>query len=687
MKRKHLIRLPALLLSLLLLLPACTRETPPSPPPADTDPTETKEEPEMINYVRLTEKGQSLYDATYQTMLDRTHGNGYAQTSLTGAYSGMFVRDASIQVMAHVANGDYDYAASLLSYMIGFHRGMKKDFAVHIMDEPKKKELYSTLSVIEEPDESTYFQESSAIALYKITLPTNAAAQTFSVPFSSFSEVSFYLQNSASEGTLFVKIGTAPDDDSIASAEADLNGMKSGFVTVPFETPVSVEPGETYVMTIAAQDADGNVVLSGITGGGKVISYNYDKPAYGGWAKTGNTLAFRIGKAPSKDTLSPDGTVKTDENEIVFPADKNAAFLTSADLVLSGAKAKITLKYGDRVVGTVEKELTGKPETVTVDFPLPTFTKDEKGPWSITVEGAELYGTNGTPAALVTFSKLNAISEKVQVDGNYMFVNAFAMFALLDLPEYRDMVKESYDLFSDFAWYFLEDENYHHENGLLRNPNYEHSRDGRYWDCYDPITNCFASEALHKMSAVAALLGYESDRNAFASEADAIAAAVHETLVSDFNGKTIYTEMIALDEKGKEYKGFSFVNLAPIACDWYAMDEEIMANTYEAYLTACEKYDGHDMLPVTVVLNENDEITGKGNHVIGKGLAWEIHYLWVTGNTERLNEMLTFIDGRSRDTYPETWLNTGKMADSANQEQASWMLYEIARITGKSKNH
>ena len=685
MNRKRMTRLSALLLSLLLLLPACTKETPPSPP-TDTDPTETKEESEMINYVKLTEKGQSLYDTTYQTMLDRTRASGYAQTSLTGAYSGMFVRDASIQVMAHIANGDYDYAASLLSYMIGFHRGTKKDFAVHIMDEPKKKELYSTLSVIEEPDESTYFQESSATALYKINLPSNAAAQTFSVPFSSFSEVSLYVSNSASEGTLLVKIGTKPDDASVASTEVDLNGLKNGFVTIPFETPVTVEPGKTYVMTAAAQDANGNVVLSGITGGGKVNSFNFDMPAYGGWTKTGNTLAFRIGKAPVKDTLSPDGLEKTEAKKIVFPTEKNEFFLTSADLVLAGGKAKITLKYGDRTVGTVEKDLTDKPEAVTVDFSLPSFLKDEKGPWSIGVEGADLYGEGGTPAALVSFSKLTAISEKVQVDGNYMFVNAYAMFALLDLPEYRDMVKESYDLFSDFAWYFLLDENYYHENGLLRNPNYEHSRDGRYWDCYDPITNCFASEALHKMSAVAALLGYESDKTSFASEADAIADAVHENLVSDFGGKKIYTEMIALDEKGREYKGFSYVNLAPIACDWYAMDEEIMANTYAAYLTACEKYDGHDMLPVTVVLGENDEITGRGNHVIGKGLAWEVHYLWVTGNTERLNEMLAFIDGRSRDTYPEVWVNTGKLNDSANQEQASWMLYEIARITGKSTN-
>jgi hypothetical protein len=45
--------------------------------------------------------------------------------------------------------------------------------------------------------------------------------------------------------------------------------------------------------------------------------------------------------------------------------------------------------------------------------------------------------------------------------------------------------------------------------------------------------------------------------------------------------------------------------------------------------------------------------------------------------------VLSFVDKRSNDIYPETWRLDGSLADSGNQEQASWILYEVARITGK----
>ena len=64
--------------------------------------------------------------------------------------------------------------------------------------------------------------------------------------------------------------------------------------------------------------------------------------------------------------------------------------------------------------------------------------------------------------------------------------------------------------------------------------------------------------------------------------------------------------------------------------------------------------------------------------MIGKGLAWEIYYHYLHGHTQRLDEIMSFIDDLSRDTYPEVWKNDGTISDSANQEQAGWLLYEIA---------
>ena len=168
-------------------------------------------------------------------------------------------------------------------------------------------------------------------------------------------------------------------------------------------------------------------------------------------------------------------------------------------------------------------------------------------------------------------------------------------------------------------------------------------------------------------------------------------------MVYELDGKDIYIDLIDVEngtnhkgytevtEEGyRVYKGFSFVNLAPLAADWYAMDEQIMKNTYETYFKfGSEKYGKYDVLGVVVVLNENETTDKIGNHVIGKGFAWELHYNWKMGNTERVEEMIAFMEARSTTVYPEVWRKDGGVSDSANQEHANWILYSVALITGK----
>jgi hypothetical protein len=43
------------------------------------------------------------------------------------------------------------------------------------------------------------------------------------------------------------------------------------------------------------------------------------------------------------------------------------------------------------------------------------------------------------------------------------------------------------------------------------------------------------------------------------------------------------------------------------------------------------------------------------------------------------------MDQNSTDVYPEVWRKDGGVNDSANQEHANWILYTMARITGKYK--
>jgi hypothetical protein len=109
-----------------------------------------------------------------------------------------------------------------------------------------------------------------------------------------------------------------------------------------------------------------------------------------------------------------------------------------------------------------------------------------------------------------------------------------------------------------------------------------------------------------------------------------------------------------------------------------------MKNTYEAYYeVGSEKYGKYQMLGVVVNLDKEDNMVKIGNHVIGKGFAWELFYNWKMGNTERVNELISFMEKNSAVVYPEVWRKDGSVSDSANQEHANWILYTMARITGK----
>ena len=81
----------------------------------------------------LNQKSKDLFVATYDSMLERTAENGYAKTSITGAYPGMFGRDSSIQIMSHIAVGDYDYALKLLSFIVEYHKKHDANYVLHIM--------------------------------------------------------------------------------------------------------------------------------------------------------------------------------------------------------------------------------------------------------------------------------------------------------------------------------------------------------------------------------------------------------------------------------------------------------------------------------------------------------------------------------------------------------------------------
>ena len=292
------------------------------------------------------------------------------------------------------------------------------------------------------------------------------------------------------------------------------------------------------------------------------------------------------------------------------------------------------------------------------------------------------------------------ISDKIQADTTFFLLHAWSLFAQQapDTEENRNFIKAYEEKVKTFANYFFDNGYYNEELGLLRNPSLEHSRDGSYFNAYDLLTNVYASQALHEL---AALFEKSDAQNAakWASYSESIAKGIHKNLVAEVDGKTIYAEMRSMDkiiastnqlvEDDQFYIGFSWVNMAPAGAGWYAIDDEVMDNTYQAYLKygSITYYKKYQMLEVVTTFHSPEDYRVTGGHVIGKGLAWELMYCYDTGRYERAAELIRFIEENSVDMYRETWGYTGGGSDTANQEHASWMIYANQSVCNYASSH
>ncbi|MBN1901567.1 hypothetical protein JW926_09625 [Candidatus Sumerlaeota bacterium] len=290
-----------------------------------------------------------------------------------------------------------------------------------------------------------------------------------------------------------------------------------------------------------------------------------------------------------------------------------------------------------------------------------------------------------------------------QPDQNYMFVTAWLNYC--ETSNDDGFCGNTYPFVEKWAEYYLSDEylndpmkktmlsqskdksgNYY----LIRNKEFEHSREGRYWDCYDLITNCFAGESLSRLSKTAETLGKKDAAQRFKEKADMISQGINHFLITTYAGTPIYGEMLVMD--GRYFQGFSWVNLAPIAANWKVANDEIMRNTFIAYYrTSMFDWDQFQMMSTDTVPESN--VIRKD--VIGKGLAWEMLFCMKTRSYRRLILLLDFLETYNRkpdNIYGESfWYDNYKagkptMSDPGNQEHASWYLYAISKIRKEIKN-
>ena len=528
-----------------------------------------------------------------------------------------------------------------------------------------------------------------------------------------------YVRVFAGTGTLTAAICTDYYGKGEVVAEATINCNYTentmGWQTFTFDQPVAIEPGQVYYIRFGSDDV--KVTLWGKdsdTANAMWVEHVDDRRTGSGW--TNNRLVnFEVSGGSAEQstvilTLDEDTAgvqmvpVLEDENicalRVILSRDKNATGILKATLSKGyGANAtRIDLFETD-----VEK-LPLNGDWVKLSFALPITEVDATQDYSLKLElvnatgkvywhGTDDLDQHSTYAVVdgrdtlvsgdASFEAYKAgsasfWSKEIQPDGNYMFIHAWYQYATgcIDNEDNRIFIEQSYPVISTYANYYL-DNGYIGSNGLIRNPYFEHSREGRKWNAYDLITNVFASQALYEMSQFAAAYGDTASATKWSAAAVALEDAIEQHLVIEYDGVTIYAELYDLDN-GTFIPGISWVNLAPMAAEWYAMDPEIMQNTLDLYgVYATDTFYGYEMLHTNGTLG----VVKGGVSVIGKGLSWEIMYYNVIGNEARQDYLLEFIETVAAQcgVYPENYRND-RLPDPGNQEHASWQFYAVSYV-------
>ena len=244
-----------------------------------------------------------LYKNTYDSLTGRITERGYAQTSLTGLYSGMFPRDASIQAMALSNYGDLDNAQKILNFLLTYNQEIGNGYMAHILN-GFEDEAYGNTYEGYDPtgtEESFYSQLSNTKLLFKIAAGTNKAGQPFSVPFDQIEKVRIQLTNEVDGDKIVVRIlkDYLDDTSEVARKEIVLNGAQNDGSCVwreaVFDTPVTVYPNSRYYLVIEQPEENGYIACGGIDAEGDFLALNYDMQSYGGWGGShNNIMSFEI---------------------------------------------------------------------------------------------------------------------------------------------------------------------------------------------------------------------------------------------------------------------------------------------------------------------------------------------------------------------------------------------------------
>jgi len=546
-----------------------------------------------------------------------------------------------------------------------------------------------------------------------ISYPTKTVAQSFEARGNTMGGVDLTVYSEKAGGKVTVEIRTdyADANSIIAKAQTSIDKAGENTYTLSFSKEVPMQYQDTYYLVVTFEGTDGYVRLMTDTGAAA------DSYAQGDdWARVGYAfLAHALFGVDREPIITLDGKTAGVQEipcagelitavKVVLAKDKNAAGTLKATLYKGNSQKAQLINTKKIAIETLSEEA----DWLMIKFDLPLIKTQKNGNYYIKLEtedakgnvywcGSTTIDNHGTyleKDAAYTVVKGEAgfealkgvtrlLSNYTQTDATYMLIHAWVMYAnnCKGTEEDKEFIEQSYPIIRDFANYFLSDEYYNKEMDLIYNPSLEHSKKGRYWQAYDLITNVFASQAFHELSSLAKDMGDSRNAGIWNAYAEKIKIGIHKHLTCEIDGKTIYAEFYDREDNMKFYEGISWVNFAPVAAEWFGMDMEIMKNTYEIY----KKHAGISMFGYNGLATDHFlGTTETRREFIGKGVAWELMFCNMIGDTERIAEIVQLELATAKrynlSVYPESWTSETTVSDPGNQEHCSWQVYAMSVV-------
>lgn len=221
---------------------------------------------------------------------------------------------------------------------------------------------------------------------------------------------------------------------------------------------------------------------------------------------------------------------------------------------------------------------------------------------------------------------------------------------------------------------------------LFLNTAFEHSREGRYWCCFDLMTQSFLGASLGKMAAIARQNGSIPLACRWEGQLERLKGGIRRNLTRTEDGRTVYMEMRLPDgNDGTPFDGMGWVNFAPIAADWEALEPEIMENTVQAVREKLWQPDpsGDGLFFLS---KDTDDDCGFCLETIGKGVGWDIEASRRTGDFRHIRDSLRFLEQRHTEALYGECMFFGSdrwhIRDCGNAEQSIWWCWAISRLRG-----